>query len=149
MRKLVGLGLPALIALVLASPASAATTHETFPFDDTITDCGNTIEVSGDVVATFQTTATPSGGFILSEHFVPRGVTGTDEFGRTYHANGLTRDITVFTPAGGETFTAINRFHIVGTRGAPTFYIKETTHITVTPSGDVVANFDRFSVQCV
>jgi len=105
--------------------------------------------VSGEVVATFSVTSTPSGGFRFGEHFVPRHVVGTDEFGRTYHATGVTRDATVNTPAGGGNFTMVNRFHIVGTHGAPTFFIKETVHLTVTPSGAVAASFDRFSADCV
>jgi hypothetical protein len=33
--------------------------------------------------------------------------------------------------------------------GAPTFYAKATFHITVTPSGEVVAVVDKFSAECV
>jgi hypothetical protein len=44
--------------------------------------------------------------------------------------------------------TFINRFHIVGTRGAPTYYVKENAHITVTPSGDVAVFFDNLRLEC-
>jgi hypothetical protein len=33
--------------------------------------------------------------------------------------------------------------------GAPTFYVKATFHITVTPSGDVAVEFENFSQECV
>ena len=149
MRKLVALIVSVVAALAIASPAFAVTTRETFPFETTITDCGNTIQLSGELLAIFTTTETPSGGFVVAGHFQPQRITGTDELGRLYIGTGLTRDITVFTPAGGETFTSVNRFHIVGTMGAPTIYTKETFHITVTASGDVVAVVDNFSAECV
>jgi hypothetical protein len=85
---------------------------------------------------------------LLSFHFQPQGVSGTNSSGIPYHATGLTRETTVFVPSGGFTDTYINRFHIVGTRGAPTYYVKETAHITVTPSGDVTVSFDNFSLEC-
>ncbi len=149
MRKLVALVMPVVVALVIASPAFAVTTREIIPFEATITDCGNTIQLSGEVLAIFTVTETPSGGLLVAAHFQPQRITGTDELGRLYIGTGLTRDITVRTPAGGETFTFVNRFHIVGTMGAPTFYDNETFHITVTPSGEIVAVVDNFSVECV
>ena len=149
MRKLIAFVMPVVVMLVIASPASAVTTRETIPFDAVITDCGNTIHVSGELLAIFTVTETPSGGFLLAAHFQPQRVTGTDELGRRYIATGLTRDLTVSTPPGGETFTLVNRFHIVGTMGAPTFAVSETIHLTVTPSGEVVAEVDRFSLECV
>jgi hypothetical protein len=149
MRKLAALIVPVVVVLAIAAPASAATTRETIPFETTVTDCGNTIELSGEVLAIFTVTETPSGGFLLAAHFQPQRVTGTDELGRRYIGTGLTRDLSVFTPAGGSTFTFVNRFHIVGTMGAPTLALSETLHITVTPAGDVVAFVDNFNVECV
>jgi hypothetical protein len=75
-------------------------------------------------------------------------VAGTSSSGIPYHATGLTRETTVRVPSGGFTDTYINRFHIVGTQGAPTYYVKETSHITVTPDGQVSAFVDNFSIQC-
>ena len=149
MRKLVALVVPVFVALVVASPAFAETTREIIPFETTITDCGNTIQLSGEVLAIFTVTETPSGGSVVAAHFQPQRITGTDELGRRYIGTGLTREITVLTPAGGETFTFVNRFHIVGTMGAPTFFDNATFHITVTPSGEVVAEVDNSSVECV
>ena len=138
----------AVAGLVFSSPAAAETTRVTFGFGATITECGNTIEVSGTGVVTFHVTETPSGGFLFTGHFLLRQMRGSDEFGRRYIANGLTRNTVIGTPAGGSIETFINRFHIVGTRGAPTFYVKETFHITVTPAGKLAADVERFSVTC-
>jgi hypothetical protein len=149
MRRLIALVIPVAVALVIASPASAATTREIIPFEDTITDCGNTIHISGEVLAIYTVNETPSGGFLVADHFQPHRITGSDELGRLYIGTGLTRDITVVSPAGGETSTFVNRFHIVGTMGAPTLSISDTFHVTVSPSGEVVTVVDRSSVECV
>ena len=67
-----------------------------------------------------------------------------------YRATGLDHNITVFAPSGGLAFTYVNRFHIVGTAGAPTYSVsKETISLTVTASGRVTAEFDDFSVNCL
>jgi hypothetical protein len=151
MRKLVAVFMPIIVALIISSPASAATTTvQTVPFETTIIGCdGSTINLSGRLLMTSTVEAIPSGGFIVAANFVPQNIQGTDEFGRLYLGTGLTRNISVVVPAGGHNFTYVNRFHIVGTMGAPTFYVKETLHFTVTPSGDVVANIDQFSAECV
>jgi hypothetical protein len=144
------LAFTALAAGVFAHSALAAagTTRETFPFDFTITDCGNKIQVSGDVVATVHVVERASGGSLFAFHFVPRQIRGTDEFGRHYITNGVTREIFVETPAGGNIHTFINRFHFVGTRGAPTFFLKETFHVRATPSGKIDTLVDKVSVTC-
>jgi hypothetical protein len=134
---------------VHSAPAAAETTREIFPFDFTITDCGNTIQVSGDVVATFHVVERASGGSLFAAHFVPRQIRGTDELGRRYITNGLTREMFIETPAGGNIHTFINRFHFVGTRGAPTFSLKETFHVRATPSGKIDTLVDKVSVACV
>jgi hypothetical protein len=115
-----------------------------------ITECGNTINVGGTAVLTRHVTETPSGRFLFKGHLLLRQMRGSDEFGRRYVANGLAQlSITIITPAGGRTRTFITRFHIVGTSGAPTFYVKETIHVTVTPAGEVTAEFFKSSVECV
>jgi hypothetical protein len=148
LRKRFALILLAAVPLVFSPAAAAEITRETFPFDTTITDCGNTIHISGTVAATFHFVEKPNGGILSTAHFVPRQVRGTDEFGRRYVANGQTRSTFILTPRGGLVSTVINRFHIVGTRGAPTFYVKETFHVTVTPSGNLTADVAKFSVAC-
>jgi hypothetical protein len=137
----VGLALP-------AAGARASTTIEKIPFSATIEGCGETITLSGTLLGVFTEQQLDGGGFLLTFHFQPQGVSGTSSSGVPYHANGLTRETTVFVPSGGFTDTFVNRFHIVGTRGAPTYYVKETFHITVTRSGAVTAFVDNFSEEC-
>jgi hypothetical protein len=137
-------------ALVLpAATAQAATTIEkNIPFEATI-ECGETITLSGTLIGIFTEQALPGGGFLVTFHFQPQGVTGTSTSGVVYHATGLTRETTVQVPSGGLTDTFINRFHIVGTGGAPTFYVKETLHLTVSPTGEIRASVDNASEECV
>lgn len=150
MRKLllfVGLA----IGLVLAAaPAEAATTvQRNIAFEDTIDECGVTITLSGTLIGIFTEQPLRNGGFLITFHFQPQGVTGTSSSGVTYHATGLTRETTVTVPSGGLTDTFVNRFHIVGTGGAPTYYVKETVHLTVSPTGEITASVDNFSEECV
>jgi hypothetical protein len=138
------------IGVVLPAPsAQAATTIEKrIPFEATIDGCGETITLSGTLIGIFTEQPLGNGGFLLTFHFQPQGVAGTSSSGIPYHATGLTRETTVVVPSGGFTDTYINRFHIVGTQGAPTYYVKETFHITITPDGQVSAFVDNFSIQC-
>lgn len=150
MRKLLFfLGLAAGLVLA-ATPAEAATTIEkNMPFETTIDECGETITLSGTLIGIFTEQSLGSSGFLVAFHFQPQGVTGTSSSGVTYHATGLTRETTVLVPTGGLVDTFINRFHVVGTRGAPTFYVKETLHLTASPTGEITASVDNFSEECV
>jgi hypothetical protein len=136
--------------MVPAAMAQAATTIEKdIPFEETLEACGETITLSGTLIGIFTEQELNGGGFLVTFHFQPQGVSGTSSSGVPYHATGLTRATTVFVPSGGLTDTFVNRFHIVGTAGAPTYYVKETTHITVTPTGKITASVDNFSIECV
>ena len=146
--RLVG-GLVAGIALLLPASATAApATVEKMPFEATVFACDTTISLSGTMLAVVNQQQLRNSGFLLTFHFQPQGVSGTSSNGATYHETGGMRSITVFTPADGGTETFINRFHIVGTAGAPTYYVKETFHVTVPPSGSFTAFVDDFSVDC-
>ena len=139
------------IGLVLAAPpAEAATTVErNIPFEATIDECGETITLSGTLIGIFTEQPLRNGGLLVTFHFQPQGVTGVSSSGVAYHATGLTRETLVRVPSGGLTDTFVNRFHIVGTRGAPTFYVKETLHLTVSATGEIIASVDNFSEECV
>jgi hypothetical protein len=144
----------ALIGLVvgLAIPvgtAQATTTVEKIPFEATVSGCGEMITLSGTLLGVFTVQELGGGGLLLTFHFQPQGVSGLSSSGIPYRATGLTRATTVYIPSGGFTDTFVNRFHIVGTMGAPTYYVKETAHITVTPTGDVTVAFYNFSLECV
>jgi hypothetical protein len=150
MRKiLIFLGIAAGLVLP-ATPAQAATTVEKgIPFEATIEECGETITLSGTLIGIFTEQPLGKGGFLFTFQFNPQGVSGTSSSGATYHATGLTRETTVIVPSGGFSDTFINRFHIVGTGGAPTYYVRDTVHITVTPNGQVTADVGNSSVECV
>jgi hypothetical protein len=150
MRRILVLFTLVAALVVPAATAHAATTIEkNIPFEATLQQCGETITLSGTLIGIFTEQALGRGGFLLTFHFQPQGVSGTSSSGVPYHATGLTRDTTVLVPSGGFTDTFVNRFHIVGTRGAPTYYVKETLHITVTPTGEITASVDNFSLECV
>jgi hypothetical protein len=140
------------LAGALAAPvgAQAATTVEKIPFDDVVLLCnGHVVEISGTLLSTETTTTTPSGGATIAIHFQPQGVSGVDlATGTPYRATGLTRDVMVTSPPGGFTETFVNRFHIQATRGAESFVVSETFHITVSPDGTIRVVFDNFSSTC-
>ena len=150
MRKiLMFLGVAAGLVLP-ASPAQAATTVvRNLPFEATIEGCGETITLSGTLIGVFTEQPLGTGGFLLTFRSTPQGVTGTSSSGATYHGTGTTSETIVVVPGGGLSITLINRFHIVGTGGAPTYYVRETVHLTVTPSGEITASVSNFSLECV
>ena len=148
-RMILSVCLGAALALAV-NPAQAATTiQRDIPFDATIDGCGETVTLSGSLMAIFTEQRLGGGGFLITSHFQPQGVRGSSSSGATYHATGLTRTTEVYAPSGGSTYTYINRFHIVGTAGAPTFYVKETVHYTLTPTGTITASVDNFSLECL
>jgi hypothetical protein len=132
-----------------AATAQAATTTEKMQFESTVEACGETITLSGTLIAILTEQPLRGGGFLATVHFQPQGVTGTSSSGVVYHATGLTRETTVQVPSGGLTDTFINRFHIVATAGGPTFYVKETVHFTVSPTGEIRAFVEFASEKCV
>jgi hypothetical protein len=150
MRKiLMFLGIAAGLVLA-ASPAQAATTVErNMPLEATLEKCGETITLSGTLIGIFTEQPLGDGGFLLTVRFSPQGVTGTSSSGATYYGTGTTSETIVVEPGGGLSITLINRFHIVGTGGAPTYYVRETVHLTVTPTGEITASVSNFSLECV
>ena len=143
------ISLTAALILPTAAAQAATTIQKDIPFEDTIEGCGPTITLSGTLIGIFTEQELNGGGFLVTFHFQPQGVTGTSSSGVAYHGTGLTRETTVLVPSGGLTDTFINRFHIVGTAGAPTFYVKETVHLTVSPTGEILASVDNASEECV
>jgi hypothetical protein len=140
-----------LAALVLssASAQAAATIERDIPFDFIVPGCVERVHLSGSLLGVFTLTESATGGYVMSSHYQPQGLTGIGlTTGKTYRATGLTREATAVTPAGGSTYTFVNQFHIVGTAGAVTFTVREIVHVTVTPSGDVTASVENVSSSC-
>jgi hypothetical protein len=151
LKKKLLLIVASLAALGIAAPSAQATATivQDIPFDETVVGCTEEIAVSGSLLGVFTETQSASGGFVISFHFQPQGVSGIGlTSGDMYRATGLTRETTVVTPAGGSSFTFVNQFNIVGTSGATTFDVREIAHITVTPTGAITASFDNFSTSC-
>jgi len=140
----------ALAALTVPVGAHAQTTVEKITFDATVVLCnGNLVHISGPLLVTSTSTSTPSGGLLFAIHFQPQGVAGVDlSTGTRYRATGLTRDLAVNSPPGGFTETFVNRFHIQATRGAESFIVTETFHVTISPDGTIRVEFDNFSATC-
>jgi hypothetical protein len=136
----------------LAAPVSAqaATNVQLQPFEATITVCnGDLVQLTGRLLTVISVTAIPSGGFVTAVHFQPQGVKGVDlTTGLVFEATGLTRDITVFSPASGTIETFVNQFHIQATAGGESFIVRELFHVTVTPDGTTAVFFDNFASSC-
>jgi hypothetical protein len=148
-RNLASVLVLAVLSVVLTGTrAEAVTDVDSVPFNTVVDACGETVSISGNLRIIFTVQQQGDRGFLIATHFQPQGIKGTSASGALYRANGLTRDITVFSPAGGSTSTFINRFHLVGTAGAPTYLVKQTVHVTVNAAGDVTAVVDRSSVTC-
>ena len=138
-------------ALCVPIAAQAATSVQQVPFDADVGLCtsGDIVALSGTLLITSTTTATPSGGLVVATHFQPQGVSGVDTVtGTMYRATGLTRDLVVSSPAGGFTETFVNRFHIQATTGAESFVVNEVVHVTIGADGSVRTEFDKFSSTC-
>lgn len=148
-RLLALVGLIAALSVPVA--AQAATTVQKITFEGSVMLCtsGDIVEISGPILATSTTTATPNGRFLAADHFQPQGISGVDTTtGTVYRAVGLTRDVSVSSPAGGYTETFINRFHIQATTGAESYLVSEVFHVTVGADGSVRVLFDKFSSTC-
>jgi hypothetical protein len=153
MGKTIKILLQALASTVLllatALPAQAATTVERdFPFSTVISGCGDEVYVEGTLVVILTEQPLDDGGYLLTYHFQPQGVSGTSASGVMYRATGLTRETFVLAPSGVQTFTFINRFHIVGTAGSPTYTVSETTHLTISQTGEIIAEISDFRETC-
>jgi hypothetical protein len=150
MRRLFVLAVVVMAALTVTATALASTTVQKIPIDVGVGLCnGDAVDLSGTLLDSFTTTATPSGGTIFAFHDSPQGISGVDTItGTVFHGTGLTREVNVFSPQGGITSTFVNRFHIQATGGAQSFIVSETEHITITPSGKVAVSFDNFSASC-
>jgi hypothetical protein len=147
-RLLFVLGLAVILAAPIAAHAKTSVTKITFTDTELLCN-GDTLDISGPVLIVMGQTTTPSGGEITTFRAGPQGITAVDTTtGTVFHATGTTTDVIVTTPPGGYTETFINRFHLQATRGAQSFVVTETFHITFTPSGQMTALVDMSSSTC-
>jgi hypothetical protein len=146
--------------VLLAAPsaqggADADTTSTKIPVElAVVVDCdndgiGDLVRVSGNLHILFHYTVNGS-RVTLTEHFQPMEVRGFGETsGVAYNATGVTRQVTSFPLVGPQTTqTFVNRFHFVGTGDSPSFFLKQTQHLTFNAHGDLTSQVDNFDLTC-
>jgi hypothetical protein len=107
------------------------------------------IQLSGTLLVVTSETQSASGGLVTTYHFQPQGISGVGlTSGDMYRGTGTTHDVTVQNPAGGNEFTYVDRFRLVGTQGEPTFSVSGIMHVTTTPAGDITAYVNNFTTSC-
>jgi hypothetical protein len=141
-----------LVAAGLAVPVSAhaAAITQTVPFDTVVIACnGDPIHLTGSLLLVSTVNTTPSGGFMVSSHFQPQGISGVNlRTGAKFIGTGVTRDIVIVSPAGGITETFVNQFRVQATAGGESFVVTQLVHFTVNANGTVTAVVDQFSTSC-
>ena len=155
-RKSVTTLLASVMVTLLAAPAAnAGATTETSQQKIPVTlfaflDCtGELVEVSGNLhVVTHETINGKRATF--TSHFQPMGLQGYGTVsGSMYNATGVTRQVNSLSLTDvQQTFTFVNRYHFVGTGGAASFFVKQTSHITVNANGEVTSQVDNFDSSC-
>jgi hypothetical protein len=144
------------LAALVAAPARAAITeNERVPFNDfqVFVPCANggageVVTLNGrlHILSTFTINDNRISG---SDHFQPQGLRGTDTEGNAYHGVGITQDHFQASLVNGQfTDTFVNNFYIVGTAGAPSYRVHESSHITFNANGSVTATVDHLRVTC-
>jgi hypothetical protein len=156
MRKPVLLSLIAMLAL-LAFPSSAgaqATTDrsvitEAFDFTLPSSECiGEPLHVQGELTSALRVTTPPTGVLLTSGH-THADMTATGLItGDTYRIVDI-REITTNLHGVAQQGTGAFAFLIVGPGPHNNLLVTNQEHITVTPNGDVTANFLNITVKCV
>jgi hypothetical protein len=145
---LVGLG-PAAPA---AAQAQVAHVNRTFEATRTsVLPCPGQepVTVTGTVNVVTQAVATPAGGTHVMTHFNAQDVTGASASGVSYKGVGVTRTTATAAVLGpGETTTFVNVFRLVGPGPDNDLHVLTRTHVTVTPSGEVVVDLAELEREC-
>jgi hypothetical protein len=145
----------AMLTLLAAPSANAGaetgTLREKIPITiQAYLDCaGEIVEVSGNLHSVLHHTINGKRATYTS-HFQPMGLQGYGTVsGSMYNATGVTRQVNTLSLTGAQqTFTYVNRFHFVGTGGAASFFLKQTSHITVNANGEITSQVDNFDMSC-
>ena|SRR5437764_14248131 len=144
--------------LLVAYPAaaSAAVTHVDVNQQLPLAGFQVAVPCTGDTITFTQGTLhdmfhlTQNGtSFSFTTHDQPEALKGADSSGRQYEGVGATLTHGSGSLVGNQNeFTFVNIFRMVGLAGAPSYTVRETTHVTFTPSGTVTAGFDHLRVTC-
>jgi hypothetical protein len=108
---------------------------------------GELVILTGTLHVLSHVTIDDQGGLHVKQHFQPQGISGTGlTTGDTYHGTGVTQS--EFDATAGVEQTSINNFRIIGQGPNNNLLVHSTSHVTVTPNGDVTTVVDNFSVEC-
>jgi hypothetical protein len=108
---------------------------------------GELVLLGGTQHALFHLTTDGRGGLHLKSTIQSQGISGTGlTTGDKYQGTGASQSETDIT-AGSEQ-TLVNSFKIIGQGPGSNLLVQQTTHLTVTPNGDLTAFVNDFSVDC-
>ncbi len=109
---------------------------------------GEDVQLTGRLHVLVHATLASDSNFVLKEHFQPQGAGGIGSVtGDTYHATGVTQDLTHYGHVG-QTFTFVNNFRIIGQKTGNNALAHEVVHFTVSANGGVTASFDKVTADC-
>ncbi len=158
MKRTIALAFVAAVAALAgaASAPAAATTVTTneqvpvtvFAFVPCANDgAGELVILTGTLHVLTHVTIDDQGGLHVRQQFQPQNVSGTGlTTGDTYRGTGITE--TEFNATAALEQTSINNFRIIGQGPDNNFLVHSTTHVTITPNGDVATVVDNSSIEC-
>ncbi len=110
---------------------------------------GEAVLLEGNLLIVFRAVSDGNGGFHISSHFSPQGISGTGLIsGDRYQGTGVTRDN--FNTNGGlpSEATFVNNFRIIGEGTGNNLLVHATIHTTVNANGVVTAEVLNSSIDC-
>jgi hypothetical protein len=141
------------VAAQAGAAASTVTTSQSFPINVFVfVSCANggageDVVLSGTLHDLFHTTSDGAGGFHVTTHDNPQGVSGVGQVtGAKYQGTGVTRS--EFNLKAGQESTFVNNFRIIGQGPDNNFLVHDNFHVTVNANGTVTASHDNFQIEC-
>jgi hypothetical protein len=128
-----------LLAAVAALPAATSASVDSWPFQSTLTVCGDVIQVNGVMHVEWGGATTPSGGVIMVGHQSLSDVTAVNlTTGMTYHATGnpgIVQTSIITTPGGTYIYRSVIRAQLQATEGGQSIIFTTTEQLIVHPDG--------------
>jgi hypothetical protein len=144
------MSLALLLGLLLPSTASAVTDRTTVSYGAVVESCsGENISLSGQLLLITHVTEDSSGGLHVQITFVPREVLGVSANGTQYREVVGQRQRFNISGRGTLTETFTTEFMLISEGGSDNLLERATTHVTITPNGDVTAFVNNVSFECV
>ncbi len=140
------------VALLWVTPASAGViVNESVPFEVLvpIPCAGEAVLLMGELHTLITLTEDANGGIHMTLHFQPQNVSGVGIVsGDMYRGTGVTRE-TVNTDTVAMETTFVNNFRIIGQGTGNNLLVHAVFHMTVNANGDVTAEVDLMSSECM